>query len=45
MFGTENEGFCDLMKLFFGCIAVATETENGKISMQNLPADRQVRNS
>jgi len=35
MFGTENEGFCGLMKLFFGCIAIATEAKNGKIRAQN----------
>jgi len=30
-FGTENEGFCILMKLFSGCIAIAMEAENGEI--------------
>jgi len=35
MFGTENEGFCGLMKSFFGCIAVAAEAENGEIKTQN----------
>jgi hypothetical protein len=35
MFGTENEGFCGLMKSFFGCIAIATEAKNGKIRTQN----------
>ena len=35
MFGTENEGFRGLMKLFFGCIAIATETKNGKIRTRN----------
>jgi len=45
MFETENESFCGLMKLFFDCMAIATEAKNGKIRGQNLPADKQVRNS
>jgi hypothetical protein len=35
MFGTENEGFCGLMKSFFGCIAIVTEAKNGEIRTQN----------
>ena len=35
MFGTENEGFRGLTKPFFGCIAIATETKNGKIRTRN----------
>jgi len=35
MFGTENEGFCGLMKSSFGCIAIATEVKNAKIRTQN----------
>jgi len=35
MFGTENEGFCGLMKSFFGFIAIATEVKNGKIRTRN----------
>lgn len=35
MFGTENEGFCAVMKPFFVCIAVAAKVKNGKIRVQN----------
>ena len=35
MFGTENKGFCGLMKSIFGCIAIATEVKNGKIRTLN----------
>lgn len=36
MFGTENEGFCAVLKSFFDCIAIATEAKNGKIRVQNV---------
>jgi hypothetical protein len=36
MFGTENEGFCGLMKSFFGCIAIVTEAKKGKIRTRNV---------
>ena len=35
MFGTENEGFCGLMKSFLDYIAVATKSKNGEIRTQN----------
>jgi hypothetical protein len=36
LFGTENFGFCDLMKPFFSCIALATVLKKVKIRMQNV---------
>ena len=36
IFGTENEGFCGLMKIFFGCIALAMEAKNGEIRPRNV---------
>jgi hypothetical protein len=35
MFGTENYGFCVVMKSFLSGIAVATELKKDKIRVQN----------
>ncbi len=36
LFGTENIGFCALMKIFFSSIAIATVLKNSKIKVQNV---------